>query len=200
MKKILLIAFLAVSALTASAQLEAGHYSLTPYVGAGCDFMSNFTYTDSDGKTQKFGSQVNYIGGVDAQYNISRKVGVSLGAGWLYYETEKVTKNVPENCQARLSYLNIPLLAHIQFTNQLSFKAGVQTSFLLLAKYSNSVKVTDTKKPVNVSIPFGVSWKFNMPFELGLQYNIPVMKVNKEGSLDEKASGLFLTLGYRFDL
>lgn len=211
MKKFFMIAVMAFSAITASAQLQqAGTFSIMPKVGIGYDFFTDSQYQDlvkllSDNKIvkEKLNGDIGLSAGIEAQYMVSNSFGISLGLEYQHYNTELV-KQSSESDKIywkdgwSLGYINVPILAQYHI-GHFAIKAGVQPAFLVLSEYGEK-KVSEGLNTFAFSIPVGVSYEFKRPFVLGLQYNIPCTKLNKDGDLNVKTSAIQLTFGYRINL
>lgn len=189
MKKFLMIAVMAVAALTASAQ--KGEYYITPHLGFGYLNMSNLGIEDMEG-----GIGANL--GVDFEYMMSDKFGVSAGLDAFYGESDKYNEHY-----LSYGYLNIPVLAQYHFGG-FAVKAGLQPAFLVEADEhceSHSESGKDAFNTFSLALPVGVSYSFKVPVTLDLRCAIPLTKQNKESDPsfdDSKLTTVMLTVGYRF--
>ena len=199
MKKIFMMAVMAVAALTANAQNEKGQFSLMPKAGINIS-----TVTGSDSK-----SKVGFVGGVEAEYGISKNFGLDFG---VLYSMEGCKNDIVvatgigasayiiKDAKLNLGYINIPILAQFYPVKGLAIKAGIQPGFKASGKVSkdgNSVKLENLKS-FNMAIPVGVSYEY-ANFVLDARYNIGLTKVFKESTKGYNST-FAITLGYKFKL
>lgn len=194
MKKLMILAVMMLTAMTASAQQEVGTWSVTPKVG-----INLATITDSDDASMKFG----LVAGADLMYQISEKFGISAGA---FYSMQGAKNKIKEggvtiNNTAKLDYINIPILANFYVIPGLAIKAGLQPAFNLKHKYkseSHGASYEDDYphfKSFDLAIPIGLSYEFSN-FVIDARYNLGLTKiVDIEGS-SSKNSVIQFTVGY----
>lgn len=187
MKKILMIAAVALASVGAYAQHAVGSFSLQPKVG-----MTIANLTDVDDAD----SRIGFIGGVEGEYQATDIF--SLSAGVLY--SMEGAKSGDETL--KLDYINIPILANVYVAKGLAVKLGIQPAFNVNSEYK--VKVggvsasTDVEaKSFDFSIPVGISYEYSN-FVLDARYNWGLTKTWE--NLDCKNSVFQITLGYKFDL
>lgn len=189
MKKLFLSAFLAVSALAASAQQTVGTFAIEPHVGFGYSTISN--YGDIDGG-------ISMEIGADAIYKFTDSFGASAGLNFYALTSDEVNST-------KLEYntLDIPLLAHFNFTSNLSAFAGFKFAFKLSAKHNYDGDKVSLKgvKSTRVLLPVGLKWTFNSNWTVGAQYNFSLTRFNDvELSDNTHISPIMLNVGYRFQL
>lgn len=185
MKKFFVIAAMMVAALTVNAQNEAGQITIQPKAGIN---LSNITDTDNSKM------KVGLVAGVEAEYGISEKFGITAGA--LYSMQGCGVKH--GDTKYKLDYLNIPILAQFYPVKGLAIKAGVQPAFCLSAK-AGSVKITN-KQSFDFSIPVGLSYEISK-FVIDARYNFGLTKVFKDvNNWSPKNSVFQFTVGYKFGL
>ena len=187
MKKIVMMAVMAVAALTANAQQPAGSFSLQPKAGL------NVTSLSGDGYKAKAG----FTAGVEGMYQIVDKFGVS--AAVMYSMQGAKVKNI--DAKLNYGYINIPILANYYVVKGLAVKAGIQPGFMVSAKekygdFSHDIK--DGCKKFDFTIPVGVSYEIaNVVFDA--RYNFGLTKTIK--NVDKHKNGVFqFTVGYKFGL
>lgn len=205
MKKFFTFIAAAFMAISASAQSEAGSFTLQPNVG--------FTYTTAtgdlgDGRDGAFA----LTAGVEGMYMVNDKFGAALGLNYTGYNTsqEVVTslKGDTEDLVYSNYYFNIPVTANYYVAPGLAIKAGIALNFLSTAKLdgydefefdygfvSAKGKVKDIYKSTFFSVPVGVSYEFNS-FVFDARYNFGVSKAAKGG--DGSFNALTFTVGYKF--
>jgi len=189
MKKIFMVAVMAVVALSAKAQQEVGSFSITPRFGAGMSIMQNWG-DDID-------NNMCFAWGAEAQYQVSEKFAVSAGLDYDYYMSQEAKKgNVDQTL--KLGYLDIPVMAHLTLGN-FSLGAGVQPGFKVYSKYGSAD--LEGLKSTRFDIPLEATYTFSEDFVLGVRYNLPITNaVEDAGNDSPKVSGVMMTFGYRFDL
>lgn len=201
MKKLIMMAVMAVVALTASAQ--KGEFHVTPHITAGYAHMSDAKVNPDVGDFD-MSNHVLAGAGVDLEYMLSNTFGLSVGADYNFIRST-TEKEGSHELYLNYSYLNVPVLAQLHVGEGLAFKAGFQPMFVLDAKVhakgnsgSDSDSFKDELKSVAYAIPVGISYTFATPITMDLRCNIPVTKVNKTDELDMKMLSVTLSLGYRF--
>ena len=196
MKKLMMIAVMAIVAMTASAQntlRDNGAFTLQPKVGLGLgSFSGEYVKVagESDPKTR-----VGFLVGVEGEYYINSWFSAALGLNYAQ-QGWKV-----DDVAAKLDYLNVPLTADFYVAPGLALKTGVQLGFLMNAK-SGDTEMKDLCNKTNFSIPIGVSYEISN-FVLDIRYNVALSKVNKyDGGHGEKSRSdlIQFTLGYKFQL
>lgn len=191
MKKIILMAVMALATVSSFAQHAVGTFTIQPKVG-----LNLANVTDGDGDIR-----VGAVAGAEFEYQISDIF--SLSAGALY--SMQGCKGEVEGIDAtvKLDYLNIPILANVYVAKGLAVKLGIQPGFNVTSKASvekSGTKVTtdlDGIESVDFSIPIGLSYEINN-FVIDGRYNLGVSKI-MDGS-DSKNSVFQFTLGYKFAL
>lgn len=191
MKKIILMAVMALATVSSFAQHAVGTFTIQPKVGLS---LANVTKGDGD-------IRVGAVAGAEFEYQVSDIF--SLSAGALY--SMQGCKGEVEGYDAtvKLDYLNIPILANVYVAKGLAVKLGIQPGFNVTSKASvekGGTKVTtelDDVESVDFSIPVGLSYEINN-FVIDARYNLGVSKI-MDGS-DSKNSVFQFTLGYKFAL
>lgn len=186
MKKIILAALLAISTLTASAQADAGTFSIVPQVGV------NFANTTGNADTK-----VGFLAGVEGVYQASDMWAISVGA---FYANEGAK---PKGADAKwnINNLNIPILANCYVASGLAVKLGVQPAINLSSKLED-VDMKELTKGFAVSIPVGLSYEFSNVV-LDARYNIGVTDMFKTDIINQhiesaKNNTVQITIGYKF--
>lgn len=191
MKKIILMAVMALATVSSFAQHAVGTFTIQPKVG-----LNLANVTDGDGDIR-----VGAVAGAEFEYQISDIF--SLSAGALY--SMQGCKGDIEGTDAtlKLDYINIPILANVYVTKGLAVKLGIQPGFNVTHKasakaqgVSASVDISGINS-VDFSIPIGLSYEINN-FVIDGRYNLGVSKI-MDGS-DSKNSVFQFTLGYKFAL
>lgn len=191
MKKLFLMAVMALATVSSFAQHRVGTVTIQPKVGLS---LANVTKGDGD-------IRVGAVAGAEFEYQVSDIF--SLSAGALY--SMQGCKGEVEGYDAtvKLDYLNIPILANVYVAKGLAVKLGIQPGFNVTSKASvekGGTKVTtdlDGIESVDFSIPVGLSYEINN-FVIDARYNLGVSKI-MDGS-DSKNSVFQFTLGYKFAL
>lgn len=191
MKKLFLMAVMALATVSSFAQHRVGTVTIQPKVGLS---LANVTKGDGD-------IRVGAVAGAEFEYQVSDIF--SLSAGALY--SMQGCKGEVEGYDAtvKLDYLNIPILANVYVAKGLAVKLGIQPGFNVTSKASvekGGTKVTtelDDVESVDFSIPVGLSYEINN-FVIDARYNLGVSKI-MDGS-DSKNSVFQFTLGYKFAL
>ena len=198
MKKLMMIAVMAVVALTASAQntlRENGSFTLQPKVGIGFGMLEGSwsTTVDVDRK-----NRIGFLAGIEGEYYANEWLGIA--AGLTYAQQGWKFEGGGNTVTTKLDYLNVPITANFYVAQGLALKTGVQMGFLMNAK-EESADIKDGSEKFNLAIPIGLSFEYEN-IVLDARYNLAVTKVNKNSNDDNKwrSSLIQITLGYKFQL
>ena len=179
MKKLATLLVALVASVSTFAQVEKGTITLQPMVGL------IEASTTAEGATYHAG----FIGGVEGAYQVSNRVGVSVGALYAMQGTG----------QSDINTLNIPVLCNVYVWKGLAVKAGVQPEIVLSAS-ANGVDFKDEVKTANVSIPVGASYDFPFGLTLDARYNIGVTNMSAVEGFSANNCAFQITAGYKFKL
>ena len=181
----MMIAVMMVATLTASAQQEAGTWSITPKVGFNLANLSG----DIDGNSMKFG----LVAGAEAMYQFTPMIGLSAG---LLYSMQGCEGE--GDSKLNIDELNIPVLANFYVAPGFALKAGLQPGLIVSAKEKAgdySVDVKDAMQSLEISVPIGASYEFS-DFVIDARYNLGLSKLNK-GNGSIRNSVFQITVGYK---
>ena len=199
MKKLATLLVALVASISTFAQVEKGTITLQPMVG--------LTETSFTADAAKF--KVGFIGGVEGAYQISNRVGVSLGVLYAMqgakYDYALINTSTGSTVgsgsqNVNLNTLNIPVLCNVYVWKGLAVKAGVQPEITLSAS-ANGADVKEAFKSANVSIPVGASYDFPFGLTVDARYNIGVTNIWKSETGGSGNNCAFqITAGYKFKL
>ena len=201
MKKFLLMAVMAVAALTASAQ--KGEFHVTPHIALGYTHITN---------AGDFEANLSGKIGADVEYMISDAFGLSAGLDYEYIRSFNETGTNDAKLYLDYSYLNIPVLAQYHFGEGWAIKAGVQPMFLLTAdghldgksshaQVSASGSFKDAYESFVLAVPVGISYTFDSDVTVDLRCNIPTGRMDKDlvnGADSNRMLNVAVSVGYRF--
>ena len=190
MKKIFAFIAAAFMAISASAQSEAGSFTLQPNVGV--------TYSTATGDGSDADGAFALTAGVEGMYMVNDQFGAAFGLNYTGYNVSKTF--LKDDVTYSNYYFNIPVTANYYVIPGLALKAGVALNILSTAKVdgeseAGNVKFKDFYKSTFVSIPVGASYEIN-DFVFNLRYNFGVSNIQKEG--DGSFNALTFTVGYKF--
>ena len=191
MKKIFAFIAAAFMAISASAQSEAGSFTLQPNVGV--------TYTTATGDGGKsVDGAFGLTAGVEVMYMANEQLGLALGLNYTGYNVSKTFRK--EDVVYSNYYFNIPVTANYYVAPGLALKAGIAFNILSTAKVDGEdevgmIKFKDYYKSTFVSIPVGASYEIN-DFVFNLRYNFGVSNIQKDA--DGSFNALTFTVGYKF--
>lgn len=192
MKKVILMAAVMLSSMTAFAQNATGTITVQPKVGLNIATLTKTTDADP-----RLGLAV----GAEFEYGATDMLGISFGA--LYSMQGCKGKDDGMDVTAKLDYINIPILANVYVTKGLAVKVGVQPGFKVKGAWtlksgnaSASLKDNDFKS-FDFSIPIGISYEYDN-FVLDGRYNFGCTNVYTDS--DSKNSVFQITVGYKFAL
>ena len=213
MKKLFMIAAMAVATLAANAQskMKAGTWIIQPKAGATITSITNLDGYGTDDANVYVGGTI----GGEVEYQIDNRFSVAAGVGYIMqgkqwadvsYGGTKVEDNKVE-----LGYINVPIVANFYAFKGLAFKAGVQFAFMTNAKSkytmtsggnetSVSVDMKDACNTFDFSIPVGASYEFDNHIVIDARYNIGITNINKNGNVNCRNSVFLATVGYKFKL
>lgn len=190
MKKLFIVAAMALVSMGASAQHTVGGFTLQPQVG-----MTLSTLTKADDNKMKVG----IVAGAELEYQVTDMIGIAGGVN--YAMQGSAFDDDFDDDNSNLDYLNIPLRAKVYVAPGFSLNAGVQFGFLMNAKHGDD-DIKDYCETFDFSIPMGVSYEISNVV-IDARYNLGLTQVNKKMEkvdVKSKNSVFMLTVGYRFDL
>ena len=231
MKKMILMAVVAMMAtMSASAQarFETGTFTLQPRIGGTGSLFTNAPDMSEDGKTIDAIPAGGSFTGLDLEYYLSSRIGLTAGIGWSEAGTgwENHTIYAPngqtmkvKDWSLKTNYFNVPLTVNWYVLKGFALKTGLQLGFLTRAKEHSLLEYTegvvdytltadtDRKtefKKFDISIPVGLSYEFRFPIVIDLRFNVGLTKVNKDHTIidgdDYRNLQSALTIGYKFKL
>lgn len=220
MKKIIMIAALAITALTANAQKEAGTWTIQPKVGATFSKITHCEMAASEtgpflGKAIKPGYQF----GVEMEYQFTPQISI---AGAVVYSDQGMkwkngtavgtnTTTYDRDIKDEVDYINIPIVCNYYIIGGLAIKAGIQPAFLVRARQKSTQIKNDGSenkgnddiksefKNFDFSIPVGISYEIaNVVFDA--RYNFGLARIDKNDGDASKNRVFQFTIGYKFEL
>lgn len=193
MKKLVIMAALALSSVGAFAQQAVGTWSVTPKVGMTIANLSG----DVDGAKAKIG----LVAGAEAEYQITDMISVTGGA---FYSMQgaKGKDDFGFGEKLNIDYLNIPILCNVYVAKNFAVKLGAQLGINVNAdaKAGNlTADIGDNIETVDLSIPVGLSYEYQN-FVIDARYNWGLTNIVK-GADDSVRNSVFqITLGYKIPL
>ena len=191
MKKLFLMAVMALATVSSFAQHAVGTFTIQPKIGLS---LANVTKGDGD-------TRVGAVAGAEFEYQVSDIFSLSAGA---LYSMQGCKYNIEGvDVTSKLDYINVPILANVYVAKGLAVKLGLQPGFNVTHKVSADKGSTSAStdlpgvKSVDLSIPVGLSYEFNN-FVIDGRYNFGVSKIADDA--DSKNSVFQFTLGYKFAL
>jgi len=195
MKKILMIAVMAVCCLTASAQKmrhSAGQITIQPLIGFSVGtFRGEYTTGTVTGNEARVGLSI----GAEAEYYTSTDW-LSLSAALKYEQLGWEWKGAKT---VKLDYINIPVMANFYVAKGFALKVGLQPGFKVNASYDGND--LNKIKSFNLAIPLGLSYEFKNGITLDLRGGYSLTRVDDFDDNDKwYTDGGSLTIGYKFEL
>lgn len=195
MKKILMIAVMAVCCLTASAQKmrhSAGQITIQPLIGFSVGtFRGEYTTGTVTGNEARVGLAI----GAEAEYYTTTDW-FSLSAALKYEQLGWEWKGAKT---VKLDYINIPVMANFYVAKGFALKVGLQPGFKVNASYDGND--LNKVKSFNFSIPVGLSYEFKNGITLDLRGGYSLTRVDDFDDNDKwYTDGGSLTIGYKFEL
>ena len=201
MRKMMMIAVMAAFCLTANAQANmrhsAGSVTFQPMVGFSSGYLRGEYSTDNG--TVKYDNNKSRTGitiGAEAEYYTSTPW-LSISAGVIY---QQLGWELKSNYDAKVDYINIPILANFYVLKGFALKIGLQPGFVVNAK-TDGVSFKDDCNTFNLALPVGISYEFKNGITLDLRGAASMTKLNKNGNnIKWYNDGGMLTIGYKFSL
>lgn len=193
MKKLVIMAALALSSVGAFAQQAVGTWSVTPKVG--------MTIANLSGDVNGAKAKVGLVAGAEAEYQITDMISVTGGA---FYSMQGAKGKDDSGFGEKLNidYLNIPILCNVYVAKNFAVKLGAQLGINVNAdaKTGNlTMDVGDNIETVDLSIPVGLSYEYQN-FVIDARYNWGLTNIVK-GADDSVRNSVFqITLGYKIPL
>ena len=217
MKKLFLLAAIAMMALSANAQGGSGDYedgqqngfvdtrksvvSLGVTAGGNFSFMSKYDPIDLGKRTG-----ISFQGGLAANVHFGKRQGAEAGTGpfgiqlEVLYAQHNIKTNLNENI--KLGYLEVPLLFKYYFTKEISVELGPTFAFLMSKKPDElvgpgTILSIGELKGGDIRGTIGVSYQ-TKGFFVNARYNHGFNKL--AGNFPCKVSAATLSVGYLFDV
>lgn len=192
MKKLIIMAALALSSATMFAQQAVGTWSVTPKVG--------MTIANLSGDVVDAKSKIGLVAGAEAEYQITDMISVTGGLFYSMQGAKSSREVLGERAKMNLDYLNIPVLCNVYIAKGLAVKLGAQLGINVSAKEKYN-KITedigDNIEAVDFSIPVGLSYEYQN-FVLDARYNWGLSNIAKASGDDSVRNSVFqITLGYK---
>lgn len=192
MKKLVIMAALALSSVGAFAQQAVGTWSVTPKVG--------MTIANLSGDVVDAKSKIGLVAGAEAEYQITDMISVTGGLFYSMQGAKSSREVLGERAKMNLDYLNIPVLCNVYIAKGLAVKLGAQLGINVSAKEKYN-KITedigDNIEAVDFSIPVGLSYEYQN-FVLDARYNWGLSNIAKASGDDSVRNSVFqITLGYK---
>lgn len=206
MKKIMMMAVMAIAALTANAQTsEVGALTVTPY--AGVTFGHYGTKISALGVTEESKNHFGFTVGGELGYQLNSWLKASAGLAFTNTGSKFEASASGQSATAAdfsANYLTIPVLANFYVADGLALKVGVQPSILLSGKETKSdIDCKNAMESFDLQIPVGVSYEYSN-IVLDARYNIGVLKPFKKDNTFLLSDGhnqyFTITLGYKINL
>lgn len=199
MKKLMMMAVMAVACLTANAQNarhDAGSFTLQPMVGISAGTLSgkydHLSFTNDD-------PRAGFTGGIEGEFYTSTHW-LSISAAAMYTQQGWEFKG-NGGYTAKVDYINIPILVNFYVAKGFALKIGLQPGFLVSAK-QGSTDFKNSCESFNLSLPIGLSYEFKNGITLDLRGAAALTALNKNSTSDYKLRSdcSMLTIGYKFGL
>lgn len=199
MKKMMMIAVMAVMCLTANAQKmrhNAGKITIQPMIGLSYGSLRGEYETASgtvkyDNDDPRYGLAI----GAEGEYYFANGW-FSLSAGAMYMQQGCKINSVT----TKLDFINIPVLANFYVAKGFALKIGLQPGFLVSAK-EDGKDYKDLCNTFNLSLPVGLSYEFKNGITLDLRGAASMTNLIKDsGKTKWYADGGMLTIGYKFEM
>lgn len=180
MKKVLLIAILAVAGVSNAQDMKFG-------VKGGLNF-ANVTNTNDGSNLTAF-----HLGGF-ANFKVADKFAVQPE---LLYSAQGSSYT---GGKFELNYINVPVMAQFEVSEGINLEVGPQIGFLMSAK-SAGTDVKEYLSTTDFSLNLGAAYNIDENMSVGLRYGMGLTKVQKELGTNESASKnsvVQLSFGYSF--
>ena len=199
MKKVLLIAVMAVTSLSLSAQSKIRS-------GFGIKGGVNFANINVKGSSEEFNTKTFYHAGLLSHIHVSDAFAIQPE---VYYSRQGAeTKGPGAREILKLGYLNVPVLFQFMVGNGFRIQAGPQLGILLNADSEvdgNEVEVDDQLKKTDFSLVGGISYMLPSGLGFDARYNYGISDItNKDnmpaGAVSDYSNRVFqVGLFYQFN-
>ncbi|OPZ31032.1 MAG: hypothetical protein BWZ00_00709 [Bacteroidetes bacterium ADurb.BinA174] len=128
-----------------------------------------------------------------AGYAINEDWGVAIEPGFIrkgFAKKVDINNNI-EKLQTRLNYFQIPILAEVFFSENITLTLGPELSYLLDAKEVIEKQSTDVLKQYNknkldVALQVGLYYTFNKHFDIGIKSGVSATRLGKFAILNSE--------------
>ncbi|GAB3202545.1 hypothetical protein ABID22_002687 [Pontibacter aydingkolensis] len=191
MKKTLILFLLALTTITAQAQMQA------PALGirAGANY-SGFSGDNADNLDRMFG----FHAGITSQFYLTSDNFFAIQPELLF--STKGAESKDDNTKWKISYLDVPVLARVN-AGPLYFEGGPQASFRVGGDIevggNNVVDDLDMFKRTSFGYAAGIGLATPLGVSVGVRYNGDISKLYDDDSVSDARNNVFmLTLAYMF--
>lgn len=157
--------------------------------------FSNFIGDDADNVDQR----TSFHLGLVAEYMVNDQFAIQPE---LLFSAQGATYDIAKiESEAKLSYINIPVMFKYYVAPGFSLNAGPQIGFLVDSKIEVNDKEKDTDdmyKTVDFGLGFGAAYKFDSNVFIEGRYNLGLTKIMDEGDAKVKNGVIQLSVGYMF--
>ena len=198
MKKLLLV--VACVAIVGSASAQKFSYGVKAGMNASNITKLDGEFVDADTKLKG-----GLYAGIFGEYTFSEYLGVQAE---IMYSAQGCSFDVSgvDYLRMNLDYINVPILAKIYVLPQLSVDLGPQFGFLLSAKVkakgdgdTAKTDIKDGMKSFDLSVPLGLSYKFDFGLEINARYALGLTKIWDDSDAPKSKNGVIqFGVGYRF--
>jgi opacity protein-like surface antigen len=197
MKKIFMIAVMAVVCMTASAQKMrhgAGQITIQPMIGLSTGYLRGEEETATGTvKYENNEARTGLVVGAEGEYYTTTPW-LSVSAALLYQQQGWKIKGYGAD---KVDFINIPVLANFYVAKGFALKIGLQPGFVVSADKG----IKDDCNTFNLALPVGLSYEFKNGITLDLRGVASMTNLIKNGdNMKWYADGGMLTVGYKFEL
>src|SRR5687768_15520038 len=177
MKKVLLIAVMAVTSLSLSAQSKIRS-------GFGIKGGVNFANINVKGSSEEFNTKTFYHAGLLSHIHVSDAFAIQPE---VYYSRQGAETKGPGTREIlKLGYLNVPVLFQFMVGNGFRIQAGPQLGILLNADSEvdgNEVEVDDQLKKTDFSLVGGISYMLPSGLGFDARYNYGISDITNKDNM-----------------
>jgi hypothetical protein len=196
MKKLFLIAILAVTVSVASAQVQ---------VAIGLKAGPNFSSINTDATAgQNYKSRTGFHGGAFVNVKLTK---IAIQPEILFSQQGSTVKINSQNYDQNFNYINVPIMVKLYLAAGLNLQLGPQFGFVSLAEAPTYDQVNqkwtvqdvkDEVKKFDLSAAMGAGWDLPFGLTVDARYNLGLSKINEKSAAPAAKNQVYqVSIGYK---
>ncbi len=194
----------------ASALIGAAHTASAEKIRIGVELEKDYFYYGARAGLNLSNVTKTSYASSRLRFNAGAMLGYQFNSVWaiqgeVLYSAQGNDFRNNDDMKVSLNYLKVPILGKLFLYNGLNLEAGLSFNFLVRAveiDKSSGTKVTtklnDKTRGFDLAIPVGLNYRFDRTFDVGIRYDISLLRIADESQNKARNSNWSFSLGVRF--